>query len=309
MIRNMKEEGTSNREIVKELGISMNTMSKMLKTNRVKEYQSRKRSSKLDPYREKIKEFIGKYNLSSVRILEEIRWLGYDGGYTILKDYCSKTRKDHRVQAVYRYETEPGKQSQVDFGEFGYIDMDGKRGKLYAFSIILGNSRMRYAEFTTDISTENVIKMHLNAFRFFGGYTGTILFDNMKQVVLERRINASGSVFNRKFRDFSEYCGFIVRLCFPYRAQTKGKIENTIKYLRYNIVVFCRMHQIPKELLAMEKFNHVDRAPEYFTSKEETRKVSRDCYVSLNGNRYSVPWIYAGKGGIGYGGIHPEDRG
>ena len=109
MIRNMKEEGTSNREIVKELGISMNTMSKMLKTNRVKEYQSRKRGSKLDPYREKIKEFIGKYNLSSGRILEEIRRLGYDGGYTILKDYCSKTRKYHRVQAVYRYETEPGK--------------------------------------------------------------------------------------------------------------------------------------------------------------------------------------------------------
>ncbi len=99
---------------------------------------------------------------------------------------------------------------------------------------------MRYAEFTTDISTENVIKMLLNAFPFFGGYTGTILFDNMKQVVLERRINASESVFNRKFRDFSEYCGFTVRLCFPYRAQTKGKIENTIEYLRYNIVVFSR---------------------------------------------------------------------
>ena len=93
MIRNMKEEGTSNREIVKELGISMNTMSKMLKTNRVKEYQSRKRGSKLDPYREKIKEFIGKYNLSSVRILEEIRRLGYDGGYTI--------RKDRRIHVKY----------------------------------------------------------------------------------------------------------------------------------------------------------------------------------------------------------------
>ena len=116
MSRNMKEEGMSNREIAKELGTSRNTVSKMLKTNRVKEHQSRKRDSKLDPYREKIKEFIGKYNLSSVRILEEIRRLGYDGGYTI--------RKDRRIQAVYRYETELGKQPQVDFGEFRYIDMD-----------------------------------------------------------------------------------------------------------------------------------------------------------------------------------------
>lgn len=320
MIRNMKEQGMSKREIAKELGISRNTVTKMLKTTRVKEHQSRKRGSKLDPYREKVKEFIGKYNLSSIRILEEIRKLGYDGGYTILKDYCSTVRKDHRVQAVYRYETEPGKQSQVDFGEFGYVEIDGKRRKLYAFSIILGYSRMRYAEFTTDISTENVIKMHLNAFRFFGGYTDTILFDNMKQIVLERRIKASESVFNHKFRDFSEYCGFIVRLCFPYRAQTKGKIENTIKHLRYNFwagrsftslddinaqcmrwlsavngKVHGTTHQIPMELLAMEKLNPVDHAPEYFTRREETRKVSRDCYVSWNGNRYSVPWIYAGR--------------
>ena len=56
---------------------------------------------------------------------EEIRKLGYDGKYTILKDYCHELRKDRRIQAVYRYETEPGKQSQVDFGEFGYIDIDG----------------------------------------------------------------------------------------------------------------------------------------------------------------------------------------
>ena len=100
MIRNMKEQGMSKREIAKELGISRNTVTKMLKTTRVKEHQSRKRGSKLDPYREKVKEFIGKYNLSSIRILEEIRKLGYDGGYTILKDYCSTVRKDHRGQAV-----------------------------------------------------------------------------------------------------------------------------------------------------------------------------------------------------------------
>jgi transposase len=71
------------------------------------------------------------------------------------------------MQAVYRYETDPGKQSQVDLGEFCHIDTDGKRRKLYAFSMILGYSRMRYVEFTTDISTGNVIRMHINAFSFF----------------------------------------------------------------------------------------------------------------------------------------------
>ena len=86
-----------------------------------------------------------------MRIYEEIREKGYPGSYTTVKDICRKLRRDRTIQAVYRYETEPGKQSQVDFGEFGYIDMDGKSRKLYAFSMILGYSRMRYVEFTTTI--------------------------------------------------------------------------------------------------------------------------------------------------------------
>lgn len=263
---------------------------------------------------------IDKHNLSAIRILEEIRKVGYDGGYTILKDYCSTVRKDRRIPAVYRYETDPGKQSRVDFGDFGYIETDGRRKKLYALSMILGYSRMRYAEFTTDVSTENVIRMHLNAVRYFGGFTDTSLYDNTKQIVLERKIPASESRFNLKFRDFAEYYGIVIRLCYPYRAQTKGKIESTIKYLRHNFLngrsfqsldhmnaqclswlnsvnmkVHGTTHEIPRERLMKEKLNPMDSVPGYFTRKEESRKVSRDCYVSWNGNRYSVPWIYAGK--------------
>ena len=320
MIRNMKDGGMSNREIAKELGISRNTVRKMLNASTVNEHSHRRKTSKLDPYRDRIRDMIDKHNLSAIRILEEIRKQGYDGGYTILKDYCATVRKDRRIPAVYRYETDPGKQAQVDFGEFGYIEIDGKRKKLYAFSMILGYSRMRYAEFTTDISTENVIRMHLNAFRYFGGFTDTILYDNTKQIVLERKIPASESKFNLKFRDFAEYYGILIRLCYPYRAQTKGKIESTIKYLRHNfwngrsfeslddmnaqclswlnsvnMKVHGTTHEIPRERLMKEKLNPIDSVPAYFTRKEETRKVSRDCYVSWNGNRYSVPWIHAGR--------------
>ena len=108
MIRNMKEMGMSNRDIAKELGISRNTVSKMLKKTRI---QDKKRGSKLDPYKERIRALIDEHNLSSIRILEGIRKMGYNGGYTILKDYCHDIRKDRRIQAVYRYETEPGKES------------------------------------------------------------------------------------------------------------------------------------------------------------------------------------------------------
>ena len=117
MIRNMKENGMSIKSIARELNISRNSVRKYLKSE-PKKRQNRKRGSKLDLYKNKIRALIEKHNLSAVRILEEIRKMGYDGGYTILKDYCHDLRKDRRIQAVYRYETDPGKQSQVDFGEF-----------------------------------------------------------------------------------------------------------------------------------------------------------------------------------------------
>ena len=186
--------------------------------------------------------------------------------------------------------------------------------------MILGYSRMRYVEFTTDISTENVIKMHLNAFAFFGGFTDTILYDNMKQIVIERKLKASESRFNQKFMDFAEFYGIVIRLCYPYRPETKEKIENTIKYLRYNfwtgksfesisdINVQCMewlkkvnshihgtTHEIPVERLKKESLNPLSAVPAYMTRKEESRKISRDCYVSYKGNRYSVPWKYAGR--------------
>ena len=64
--------------------------------------------------------------------------------------------------------------------------------------------------------------------------TDTILYDNMKQIVIDRKIKASESRFNQKFMDFAEYHGIVIRLCYPYRPETNGKIENTIKYVRNN---------------------------------------------------------------------------
>ena len=84
MIRDMKDRGMSNREIARDLGVSRNTVSKLLRTTRLADHRKRERGSKLDPYREKIRALIDEHNLSAVRILEEIRKMGYDGGYTIL---------------------------------------------------------------------------------------------------------------------------------------------------------------------------------------------------------------------------------
>ena len=142
----------------------------------------------------------------------------------------------------------------------------------------------------------------------------------MKQVVIDRKIKASESRFNQKFMDFADYYGIIIRLCYPYRPQTKGKIENTIKYIKYNFFngreflyinnintkcmewrwrvnaqVNGTTHEIPVERLKKEILNKTSSVKPYIARNEESRKVSRECDVSFKGNRYSVPWKYAGR--------------
>ena len=320
MIKELRAKGMTISGIAKETGLSRNTVKKHLKLGKPALYQRKKKPSKLDPYREQIKYLIEKYDLSSVRILEEIRKKGYQGSKTILKDYCSTLRKDRSITAVYRFETEPGKQAQVDFGEFGHMEIDGKHRKLYGFSYILGYSRKRYLEFTVDISTQYLIRLHMNAFRYTGGITDEILYDNMKQIVLERKIRALESTFNPEFTRFAEYYGFTIRLCYPYRPQTKGKVENSIKYVKGNFFrglefssladlnnlalswlskVNGQVHgttgRIPEEIVRDEPLGSIDAIPEYTYSVKKERKVSRECYVHWNGNRYSVHWKHAGR--------------
>src|SRR5690606_26878908 len=113
----------------------------------------------------------------------------------------------------------------------GYVEIDGTQRKLYCFTMILGYSRMRYAEFTLQVDVHTLIRCHLNAFQYFGGYPQEILYDNMKQIVLKRGLKSSDSDWNSKFEDFFTHYGFVPRLCRPYRPQTKGKIENTVGFL------------------------------------------------------------------------------
>ncbi len=320
MIRDMREKGMSVSEIAKQLGIDRKTVRRYMNNEKVPRPSHRKRKSKLDPVRPIIKMLIDKYNLSAVRILEEIRRWGYTGSMTILKEYCKTLRKERSIKAVYRFETEPGRQSQVDFGHFGTIEVDGKQRKLYCLSYVLGYSRLRYVEFITDIRTQSLIKLHLDAFRYTGGITSEILYDNLKQVVLERRIKAKESTFNADFMRFSDHYGFTVRLCYPNMPQTKGKVENSIKFVRNNFFngrefsslqdvnrqcsqwldrVNSTVHgttgRVPMEAVKEEHLSSMDTIPEFIYTIKTERKVSRECFVHYNGNRYSVHWKHAGR--------------
>ena len=176
---------------------------------------------------------------------------------------------------------------------------------------------MRYIEFVTDMSTSTLIKCHINAFRYFGGYTEEILYDNMKQVVIKRLLKQSDSELNKQFEDFAGFYGFKPVLCRPYRGQTKGKVERSVQFVRDNFMtgiqyssldnlnsqalVWCdkvnhKIHsttnEIPFERLPQEKLQPMKR--EYIVDNINLRRVGKDCLISYAQNKYSVPSEYVG---------------
>jgi len=134
MIRELYDHGMSISEISRRLNIDRKTARKYAKSNEIPRYPKRnKKQSKIDPYINEIKDMINKYNLSAVRIYENIKEKGYNGSYTLVKITARKYRNDTQIKAVYRFETGPEEQSQVDFGEYGQINIDGKPRNYISF--------------------------------------------------------------------------------------------------------------------------------------------------------------------------------
>lgn len=121
----------------------------------------------------------------------------------------------------------------MDFGSFAYRTPDGKVRRVWGFVMVLSWSRAMYVEFVSRPTTETFIRCHLNAIAKFGGIPKTCLYDNTKLVVLGR--DAAGEpVWNRQFLNFTVRLGIGIQLCRPYRAQTKGRVESGIKYVKHN---------------------------------------------------------------------------
>lgn len=320
MLRDLNSQGLNVSEISRQTGYDRKTVKKYLDLKTVPQAQKRQgRGSKLDPYKPYILEKLNSGSYTASRLFREIKEMGFDGGYTIVKDHVREIRPKQAVPAVLRYETKPGVQSQVDWAEMASIEVGEKTSRIYCFNMILGYSRMRYIEFTLSMDTATLIQCHINAFQYFGGCTQEILYDNMKQVVIKRALKASNSQWNSQFEDFFKHYGFIPRLCRPYRPQTKGKIENTVGYVkrdlflgidfvsmndlneqamkwleRVNSTVHGTTHEIPLDRFKIEELLPLNQHP-YRMVRKEKRKVSRDCYVSYMGNKYSVPYRFAGR--------------
>ena len=317
-IKLMHSQGLSIREIAKRSGRDRKTIATYLQCQELPKYKPRQpRPSKLDPFKDYLKSRMAEGVFNANRLFSEIKALGYSGGKTILKDFVKPFRPLQKAQAVSRFETKPGEQAQVDFGVFKYEEQ-GRERKVYAFVMVMSYSRAMYVEFVDRQDTATLIRCHIHAFEYFGGVPEHILYDNLKPVVLGRD-EGGQPVWNQRFLDFALVVGFYPKACRPYRAQTKGRVERAIRYLRQsfwpglrffsledlnsqvrawlNIVANTRVHgttqKRPCDLLSEENLNTLPNRAALSVFLTEERKVSRDGFVSFVGSKYGVPWAFA----------------
>ena len=181
------------RGIAQELGVSRNSVRKYLRSPGVPREKPRsRRASKLDPYTDYIDVRLSEGLDNCVVLLRELRALGYNGGYTILKDYVQPRRRrrlsatGRQPRATVRFETGPGEQAQIDWGSLSYIAEDGRKRRVWAFVMVLSWSRAIYVEFVRRADVTSFMRCHVNAFEYFGGVPRRCLYDNAKVVVLGR---------------------------------------------------------------------------------------------------------------------------
>lgn len=236
-IRVLARQGRKIRAIARELGVSRNTVRKYLRHDTAPGYGPRQpRPTKLDAFKDYLLERIAHAKphwIPAVVLHRELVDLGYVGGLTQLKQFVNAHKPRLVEEPLIRFETEPGLQMQADFIVF-------RRGvdRLSAFVATLGFSRATFVHFVTDERVETLLDCLEWAFDYFGGVPQHVLLDNMKTAVLDRDAYGRGAHrYHPSLLALSNELGFTIRLCRPYRAKTKGKVERFNGYLRHSFYV------------------------------------------------------------------------
>ena len=143
----------------------------------------------------------------------ELRTLGYDGGYSILKSYVSP-RGDDGSGGHGAFRDGPGEQIQVDWGSLAHLDQDGRKHRIWVFVMTLGWSRACYVELVRRADTAAFIQCHVNAFEYLGGVPRRCLYDKAKVVTLGREEDRQ-PIWNQRMLDFALRVGFEIASVSP----------------------------------------------------------------------------------------------
>ncbi len=226
------------------------------------------------------------------------------------------------VLATVRFETPPGRQLQIDFGQ-RRIAIDGEQDKVYLFVATLGYSRRVYAAAFRHERQSAWLEGIEGAFRHFGGLPGELLLDNARALVKHHDAATREVEFNDRLHAFVRYWDVRPVACAPYRARTKGKDERGVGYVKHNAiagrrfaswgameahlaswmreVADTRVHGTTGEA-PIARFEREERQalrplngrPPFRQLRELTRRVQNDACVDVDTNHYSVPWKLIG---------------
>ena len=299
--------------IARAYGLDRKTVQRWTRRGQYAPRAARVVVSRLDPYTEWLACRAPEVGYNATVLFRELRERGFSGSVIIVRRAVVPLRKTATPPAAtVRYETAPGAQAQVDFGQTRVWIADTQE-IAQIFVMTLGFSRRCFAVAFRRQRLREWLAGHEQAFQHFGGVTDTVLVDNAKAMVLTH--TRETLAFHPTYADFCGYYGVRPCACQPYRPQTKGKVESGVKYVVRNARAGKRFHSwahlnawlvewattiadqrehgtthdIPAVRFAREALTPLDGRPAYVLPHTRERKVATDALVSIDGARYSVP--------------------
>jgi len=323
-IRRMRAEGQAVSQIARTTGLDRKTVRRCLRQSQWTAYRRTQiAQTLLSAHMGWLAERAPQVNFSAQILFQELRASrGYVGGYDTVRNAVRPLRTEAAAAALTqrRFETLPGQQAQVDWGQVRTRFLSGP-AQVHIFVMTLGYSRRAWAEGYQNERLGALLAAHEHAFAHFGGCTAEILYDRMRTVTLGT--TEGKPRWNPTFEAFARHWGFEPRLCRPYRAQTKGKVESGVKYVKRNFLpgrvfgdledfnaqlaawlteiadvrVHGTTHERPIDRFAGEAGALAQAAtqPSFLQAMRRERIVAEDWLVSIEANRYSVPWRLIGK--------------
>ena len=322
--------GASMRRIAQSLHVSRQTVHRALEQHR----QARtagsprdlpgpapRRGSQLDAFETAIQDLLARYpDITVQRVHEELRRLGYQGGYTILSQRVRTLRPGPLIAPVRRFETPMGLQAQMDYSTYELdFTVEGRR-RVHAFSYVLGYSRRQYLHFVDSQDFATTVREHIRAFEHLCGVAATCLYDNMKVVV--SGYDSDEPVYNSRFLAFAAHYGFRPVACRVRRPQTKGKVERPFGYVESSLLNGRSFHslehlnettawwlaevadvRIHRQTQARPLDRHAEEQPfllplperPFDASEVVYRTVDAEGFVVYRQNFYPAPWRLIGR--------------
>jgi transposase len=322
----LKSLGWGIRRIAKELGCSHMTVRRYVASGGWVPYRGRGRSRALAGHEEWLGNCFRRHAGNADVVRQELeREKGIRLSLRTIEREVAPMRRAlaAEARATVRFETPPGKQLQIDFGE-RRVMICGASTKVFLFVATLGYSRRVHVRAFTNERQESWLAGIESAFQHFGGVTDEILFDNDRGLVSHHDRSTREVEFNTRFRAFAKHWGFRPRACAPFRARTKGKDERGVGYVKKNAIagrcfeswsaLEAHLDQWTREIadqrihgttgeMPIARFLRAEAGvlrpiagiPPFEATRELVRKVSADCAIEVDGNAYSVPWRLIGE--------------